>query len=180
MMCVSIGKQRMTINRKIICHWSGGNYIPNSIDREHYHYLIGFKDGKAYIEKGLFSVEDNDNCYDGRYAQHTGGGNTGAVGIAICGMYQATRADYGKYPITEAQYDKMCRLIAEVAHKYSIPITKERVMTHYEFGKLHPQSSSRGKIDISFLPFNPHLQPDRVGEDIRELARFWYEKLYKV
>lgn len=167
------------MQRKIIIHWTGGTLVPNDTEREHYHYLIGFKDNKPFLEKGNYAVEDNDNCYDGRYAQHTGGGNTGAIGIAISGMLGFKgKHEIGKYPFNEAQYGKMCRLVAEVAYKYNIPITKDRVMTHFEFGKSHPNTSSAGKPDISFLPFNPHIKAENIGNDIRELARYWFIKLY--
>ena len=180
-MFVFIGKIKiMTINRKIIIHWTGGTLTPNNIEREHYHYLIGYKDGKPFIEKGLFSVEDNDNCYDGKYAQHTGGGNTGAIGIAICGMlgYKG-KHEIGKYPFNEAQFDKMCRLVAEVSLKYRIPINKALVMTHYEFGLKHTETSSAGKPDISFLPFNPTMKAEKIGNYIRETAECWFTKLFK-
>ena len=167
------------MNRKVIIHWTGGTLVPNNLEKQHYHYLIGYKDDKPFIEKGNYTVEDNNNCSDGKYAAHCGGGNTGAVGIAICGMLNATRNNYGKYPFTEDQYNKMCRLVAEVCHKYGIPITEDRVMTHYEFGKKHPETSSAGKPDISYLPFKPEMPDDYIGNDIRMLAECWYKWLFE-
>ena len=60
--------------KRIILHWSAGSYKPNSTDMAHYHYLI---DGDGEIKEGFLKPEDNLNCNDGRYAAHTGGGNTG-------------------------------------------------------------------------------------------------------
>ena len=174
-----MGRENKQMKRKVIIHWTGGTLIPNDTDREHYHYLVGYKDGKPFVEKGKYTVEDNDNCYDGKYAQHCGGGNTGAIGIAICGMHEFKgRNNIGNYPFTQAQYDKTCRLIAEVCRKYNILIRANNVMTHYEFGKKNPKTSSYGKIDITFLPFEPEMPPDKIGEDIRTIAQYWYLRLY--
>lgn len=71
------------MTKRIILHWTAGTNYPNTTDLQHYHFLID-KDGKVY--NGVYTPEDNLNCYDGKYAQHTGGGNTGSIGIAVCGM----------------------------------------------------------------------------------------------
>ena len=67
--------------KRIIIHWTAGTYQPNSTEFEHYHYLIN-RDG--LVIKGKHSVQDNKNCTDGNYAAHTGGGNTGSIGVAVC------------------------------------------------------------------------------------------------
>ena len=72
----------MSIN-KIILHWTAGKYKPNGIDRIHYHFLF---DDMGHKYTGRFKPEDNLNCKDGFYAEHCGGSNTGAIGIALCGM----------------------------------------------------------------------------------------------
>ena len=69
--------------KRIILHWTAGAYQPNSTDYEHYHYLVT---GDGLVVKGKYKPEDNKNCNDGKYAAHTGGGNTGSIGIAMCGM----------------------------------------------------------------------------------------------
>ncbi len=61
---------------KIIIHWTAGTYQPNTTDLEHYHFLI---DGEGKKHNGKYKPEDNENCNDGKYAAHTGGGNTGAL-----------------------------------------------------------------------------------------------------
>mgnify|MGYP003620530055 FL=1 len=58
---------------KIIIHWTAGAPVPNAVDKEHYHFIID-QEGKAHI--GNYKPEDNINCKDGKYARHTGGGNT--------------------------------------------------------------------------------------------------------
>ena len=69
--------------KRIIIHWTAGTYQPNNTDFEHYHYLVN---GDGMVINGKFKPEDNLNCNDGKYAAHTGGGNTGSIGIAMCGM----------------------------------------------------------------------------------------------
>jgi N-acetyl-anhydromuramyl-L-alanine amidase AmpD len=155
--------------KKIIIHWTAGTNYPCSTDLEHYHYLID-KDGKLY--NGKYKPEDNENCSDGVYAQHCGGGNTGAIGVSLCGMYvpAGSAVQKTKYPLTKTQCERAFNLIAELCKKYNIKITPETVMTHYEFGKKNPKTSSWGKIDISFIPFEPSLAPDMIGDYFRHNA----------
>lgn len=161
--------------KRIILHWTAGAYTPNATDLKHYHYLIT---GKGQIVKGKYSVEDNENCNDGVYAAHCGGGNTGAIGIAICAMADFTsRQKVGKYPITKVQCERLFKLIAELAKKYTILIAANTVMTHYEFGKAHPNTSSYGKIDIIYLPPYPQIAQWNIGEFIRNKAKWYYKNL---
>ena len=164
---------------KITCHWTAGTYTPSLLDKEHYHYIVGYKDNKPFIVKGRYAVEDNFNCSDGRYAAHCGGGNSNNIGIAVACMHAyKSPQQQGDYPMKQAQFEKMCRLIAEVAHKYNIPIDKDHVFTHYEFGKAHPTTSSAGKIDITFLPFEPTKKANEIGNYIRNKAQVYYNRLY--
>lgn len=158
--------------KRIIIHWTAGSYQPNTTDYEHYHYLIN---GDGLVINGKYKPEDNLNCYDGKYAAHTGGGNTGSIGVAMCGMlkYSSLKGiSSTKYPLKKTQCERCFKLIAELSKKYDIPITNQTVMTHYEFGQKNPKTSSFGKIDITVLP--PYLiSSDKVGDFIRSKAR-WY------
>lgn len=159
------------MSRKVIVHWTAGTLQPNSIDFEHYHYLVN---GDGLVIQGKYSVADNDNCQDGKYAAHCGGGNTQAIGIAMCGMSGfISKNRVGKYPLTSKQVERTFKLIAEVCKQYNIPIDAEHVMTHYEFGRKHPKTSSSGKIDIIYLPSHPNILEDQVGNFIRSKAT-WY------
>ena len=157
--------------KRIIVHWTAGAYKPNSTDLAHYHYLID-DEGKVY--EGNFKPEDNENCNDGRYAAHTGGGNTGSIGISLCGMCGfVNRKCVGAYPLTKVQCERAFKLIAELSKKYNIQITPQNVMTHYEFGLKHPNTTSAGKIDIVYLPPYPEVEQSKIGDYIRNKAR-WY------
>ena len=160
--------------KRVILHWTGGTYQPNSVDYEHYHYLIT---GDGLVVKGKYSPEDNENCNDGKYAQHTGGGNTGSIGIAYCGMYGYKNPDnVGNYPIKPVQLELGLSLIPDILQQYNIKnITPDTVMTHYEFGKKHPKTSSAGKIDITYLPPYSFVEKDDVGNFLRSKVR-WYKK----
>lgn len=159
--------------KRIIIHWTGGTNQPNGTDYLHYHYLIN---GDGLVTLGKFKPEDNENCQDGKYAQHTGGGNTGSIGVSMCGMlgFKSSK-DVGKYPLTKKQCESCFKKVAEICKQYKIPVTAQTVMTHYEFGKSHPQTSSAGKIDIIYLPPYPEQTTDKIGDFIRNKIR-WYSQ----
>lgn len=158
---------------KIIIHWTAGTYQPNTTDLEHYHFLI---DGEGKKHNGKFKPEDNENCNDGKYAAHTGGGNTGAIGVSMCAMAGFnSAASCGNYPITPVQLEACFKLCAELCKKYNIPV--ENVWTHYEFGKNHPDTTSHGKIDIIYLPPYPLVKRNEVGGFIRSKIRWYLNKL---
>ena len=46
-------------------------------------------------------------------------------------------------------------------------------MTHYEFGLKNQSTSSRGKIDIIFLPPYPDVKTSEIGDFIRNKVK-WY------
>lgn len=156
---------------KIIIHWTAGAWKPNSTDKLYYHYLI---DKAGNVIDGVYKPEDNENCYDGRYAMHTGGGNTGAIGVAFCGMFgYVSPKKLGEYPLAKKQCEAGFKFVAELSKKYNIEITPNTIMTHYEFGLKNPNTSSRGKIDIVHLPPYPIVKQADVGDFIRNKVR-WY------
>ena len=162
---------------KIIIHWTAGTNEPNNTDYQHYHYLVN---GNGVVVKGKYNPEDNLNCNDGKYAQHTGGGNTGAIGVAMCGMYGFTSGNnVGKYPLKKVQCERCFKLVAELCKKYNIAVTPQTVMTHYEFGKKNPKTSSAGKIDIVYLPPYPTVKQADVGDFIRNKVKWYYKNMVK-
>lgn len=164
--------------KRVIIHWTVGCYQPNQHEYERYHYLVN---GDGVVVKGKYKPEDNLNCNDGKYAAHTGGGNTGSIGIALCGMlgYREGIPTSTKYPLKFAQCEAAWKKIAEICKVYNIPITSETVLTHYEFGKSHPNTTSRGKIDINYLHPYPQYKAQEIGNFIRGKVLWYYSKYYK-
>lgn len=161
---------------KITYHWTASRNKPNQHELECYHYLID-SEGNPY--KGKFSPEDNINVSDGKYAQHCGGGNTGNIGIAFCGCYvpRGIPVKNTIYPLTRKQLEKGFQLGAELCKKYNIPIDKNHVFTHYEFGLSHPNTSSFGKIDITYMHPFPQETKDTCGKFIRNKVKWYYNHL---
>ena len=158
---------------KIIIHWTAGRYYPTQLEKQHYHFLID-KEGKIF--NGIYKPEDNINCVDKIYAAHCGGGNTGAIGVAMCGMYGfKSNKNIGNFPILPIQFESCMLFCAELASKYNIEISKDNILTHYEFGQAHPKTTSFGKIYIIYLPTHPWVAKNEIGSFIRSKIR-WYKE----
>ncbi len=162
--------------KKIIIHWTAGVYYPTYYEKEHYHYLVD-KDGN--VHNGIFKPEDNEICRFGKYAAHTGGGNTGSIGVAICAMAGfKNKSSVGNYPILKKQFESAMALCAKLSDKYNIPITPQTVLTHYEFGKKNSKTTSAGKIDIIYIPSYSWVTPEEVGSFIRSKIK-WYKQKFE-
>ena len=164
--------------KRIIVHWSAGVYNPNHLDYTHYHVMIT---GDGLTVEGKFPISANEVCKtdskgNALYAAHTGGGNTGSIGFAYCAMagYKNPK-NIGSYPIKPAQLEAGFLKLAQLCKQYNIPITRETLLTHYEFGKAHPKTTSSGKIDITYLPSYPEVPAADVGDFIRAKVA-WYLK----
>lgn len=152
--------------KRIIFHWSAGTYEFDDLDKQHYHFSV---DGNGTVHTGSFKPEDNLNVADGRYAAHTRGTNEDSIGVAICAMGGATQKPlkFGKWPIKKLQWDALVKLIADLAKKYKIPVSKSTVLSHAEVQKTlgKPQL---GKWDISYLPFDKTIVgATAVGNKLR-------------
>lgn len=152
----------------IVIHWTAGTYTPNTTDKEHYHFLI---DGNGKVIEGKYKPNDNLNCKDGKYAQHTGGGNTGRIGIALCGMYS------NEYPIKRLQLEALCKKCAELSKVYGISITSNTILTHSEFGHKNPHTTSFGKIDIDKLPCIALYDRVSIGNWLRNKINWYRSKM---
>lgn len=157
--------------KRIVIHWTAGSYAPTDYEKQFYHYLV---DDKGEVHQGKYKPEDNLNVNDGKYAAHTGGGNTGSIGVAMCAMAGfKNNKSIGNYPITPKQFESAMELCAKLCKKYNLKITPDTVLTHYEFGIKNPKTSSAGKIDIVFIP--PYSWVDKLscGSFIRSKIK-WY------
>lgn len=153
--------------KRIILHWTGGKWKANDTDRAHYHYIV---QGDGTIVSGTHSPKDNINCSDGNYAAHTGGGNTGSIGIAIAAMWPG-------YDIKRAQLEAFCEFVAKVAIKYNIPVTTDTILTHAEWGEQHPLTTSKGKPDISKLKCVAVYGVRECGNWLRDKINWYKNKL---
>lgn len=161
--------------KRIILHWSAGRYYPTDFEKKYYHYLV---DVQGNIYSGNYAPEDNNDCNDGVYAAHTGGGNTGSVGVCLCGMYgYKSPRMCGNFPLTKIQFESSMKFTAVLCKRYNLKVTKDTVLTHYEFGKENPKTTSSGKIDINYLPPYPWVGKDDVGGFIRTKVKWYLEKI---
>jgi len=151
--------------KNIVMHWTAGNYKPCATDIEHYHYIID-KDGN--VHRGKYIPQDNLNCKDGQYAHHTGGGNTGRIGIAIC-----CRKNLSTPPV-KVQVEAMCNLAAQLCNVYGIK--PSNCITHAEFGQANPKTTSHGKIDINSLPYANVTGVKACGDYLRGKIEWYYKK----
>ena len=160
--------------KRIIIHWTAGSYNVNSAVLNSYHYAV---DDKGGVVPCNHRPEDNENCQDGNYAAHTGGGNTGSIGVSMCGMYGFDlKNKKTKYPLTKKQCEATFKLVAELCKKYNIKVSPQTVMTHYEFGQQNKKTSSYGKIDITYLPPYPDIKPQDCGTFIRTKVNWYYKR----
>lgn len=157
--------------KRIVIHWTAGLYYPSEYEKQHYHFLV---DRNGRVHNGVFKPQDNEICKVGNYAAHTGGGNTGSIGVAICAMAGfKNKNSIGNYPILKKQFESTMELCAKLAKQYKLKVTPQTVMTHYEFGIRNPKTSSAGKIDIIYLPPYSWVAQDDVGSFIRSKIK-WY------
>lgn len=155
---------------KITFHHTAGTYKPNSTDLKAYHYLI---DNKGKIIPGIYTIADNVNCQDGKYAAHCGGGNTKNIGIAFCANYGfSERTLHSTFPLTREQLEAGFKLAAELSIKHNISITEDKIFTHYEFDQ--KKTKPAGKIDIIYLPPFSYVNKKEVGKFIRNKVQ-WYK-----
>ena len=61
--------------------------------------------------------------------------------------------------------------------KYNIVLSPNTVLTHYEFGKTHPNTSSFGKIDIVYLPPYKQVITNNIGSFIRNKVKWYLDKV---
>lgn len=159
---------------RVIIHWTGGGYLVSPHDKECYHYIVGYADGRLQVVQGDNSIKANvsTNDADG-YAAHVKGFNTGSIGIAAACMADATESPFnvGPYPLTQEQWLLLAVGAAEMCKKYNIAVTPQTVLQHGEVeencGK--PQD---GKWDICKLPWQPSWSKYQVGDAFRtEVSR---------
>ena len=155
---------------RIYLHWTAGHY---GQAYEDYHLNIDH-DGKIYTcdDELDFDVKKN----------HTWQRNSGAIGIALCGSYDATPGrygsdtDYGSEPVTQQQIESMAAVVATICKYANISINS--VQTHCEAAFEDDYGPGSGdpetRWDLWYLPDWDGKR--RIGGDvIRGKARWYYE-----
>jgi len=140
---------------RVIAHWTAGSYTVSKTDKEHYHFVWS-GDGDAV--RGDHKVTANESSADGVYAAHTKNCNTGSIGVSVACMAGAIENPFyaGSYPMTRAQWDGMCRGIAQLCAFYQIDVSPETVLSHAEVeGNLNIDQS--GKWDFTRLAWDPAI-----------------------
>lgn len=155
---------------RIHLHWTAGTHKANSIDLEHYHVVI---EGDGNVVRGKFSIADNLNTADGKYAAHTLGANTGAIGVSFASMAGAVESPFnaGKFPLTKAQWERGMEVVSHLASFYKIPVTDKTILSHAEVEK-NLGIKQRNKWDITRLPFEPMtVGAKAVGDKMRSQVK---------
>jgi hypothetical protein len=115
--------------RSISLHWTADDY--EAVFPAYHFCLRGVSD--------VLVVQTHDlraNMRDVRlapaepYAAHTLGRNSWSIGLAICGMAGAVPADFGRFPLVDAQLEALCVVARVLADAYAIP--PAAIRTHAE------------------------------------------------
>lgn len=151
---------------RIVFHWTAGAHKASATDRKHYHLLL---EGDGKLIRGIPSIDLNDAPLKPGYAAHTLNLNSDAIGVSLCGMAGAKESPFnaGKSPITEAQWNGLVDVIAQLCRRYSIPVTGKTVLSHAE---VQPTLGikQRGKWDVARLPFDPSVKGAvAIGDKLR-------------
>jgi len=137
---------------RIIFHWTAGGAEASALDRKHYHLLI---EADGNLVRGDLPIDANAGPIRGNYAAHTRNANTGAIGVALCGMHKAQERpfDPGPKPITKDQWDALVDLLATLCRRYGIAPKADAVLSHAEVEPVLG-IKQRGKWDIARLPWD--------------------------
>lgn len=152
---------------RIHLHWTGGGHRANDTDKDAYHILI---EADGNLVRGRKSIRENARPMSANYARHTGGANTGAIGVSLCCMAGVNRERYYRNstaPMSEIQWEKSFEVIADLADKYSILVTRTTILTHAE---VEPNLGvpQNGKWDITRLSFTGDFRGHReIGDEMR-------------
>lgn len=154
--------------KRIICHWTAGNHRASALELGRYHFIV---EGDGVVVAGKFRPEDNLNPQPGRYAAHTLNCNTGSIGVSMAAMLNAQERPFrtGDAPITDRQLQAFVALVAELAARYRISITRQTILTHAE---VQPTLGikQRQKWDITWLPgMAAPADPVFVGDKLRRM-----------
>lgn len=158
---------------RITLHWTGGGLRPTGNDMIHYHYLI---DGQGGIHQGA-DIRSSCPIRKSTYAAHTAQCNSNNIGVALCGMHDATEGNcragnFGKHALTEASFTSAIAVCAGLCKRYSIPVSETRLLGHSEWQSILGKQQ-RGKWDVTCIPHRD-IRPGENLEDGRAPAMRWF------
>jgi hypothetical protein len=140
---------------RIHVHWTAGRHAANGTDRKSYHILV---EGSGTLVRGDRSIAANARGSGLPQAAHTLNANTGAIGVSMCCMFDAVEHPFagGGAPLLRPQWDAMVAVVAQLARRYAIPVTRATILTHAE---VQPTLGivQRNKWDITRLSFDPAI-----------------------
>lgn len=164
----------MTALKRVIAHWAVTKYKATDLALQHYHFVV---EGDGNVVAGKFKPEANIKPVSGKYAAHTLNCNTGSIGISCAAMHGAkSPKEPGPYPVTEVQFDAMCRKIAELCDKYDIDVTPKTVLSHAEV-EANLGKKQRGKWDIAVLPFAGLFSAEACGNLMRSKVKAYRKQI---
>jgi len=140
--------------QRVIVHWTAGGHKASANDKSHYHVLI---EGDGAVIRGTPSIKANERSpLPKGYAAHTLACNTGSIGVSMCCMLGAVESPFkaGPAAMTEAQWDEMIEVVADLCIRYGIPVTPKTVLSHAEV-QTNLGIKQRGKWDVARLAFDP-------------------------
>lgn len=160
--------------KRLVVHWTAGAGFPSPEDAEAYHLLI---DRVGLPHRGDHAITDNLSTADDDYAAHTRGLNTGAIGLALCGMAGANEKPFapGRYPLTAPQWNNALLAAADLCERYGITPSRQSLLMHCEVEPFLGVEQ-RGKWDVSVLCFDRGRWSDwSPGEEMRARVKLLLE-----
>lgn len=172
-----VGKQRMAIHHSVTARTRSGGYEPVLRMIQSFHM-----DGRGYCDVGYhFFVTADGRVWEAREVDvrggHSGGYNSGNIGIVFVGCFHETSACAGLGGTTPpgAMLDGAARAIAALSAKYGIPVDAARIKGHGEqpgqatacpgsalrarLGDLRARARSAGQPAPPPPPANPPAPP---------------------
>ena len=152
---------------KIYLHWTAGPY---GVIFSEYHLNI---DDAGIVYKTFRTLTEKK--------EHTWHRNTGAIGISLCCCEDAAandgyNADFGEYPPTSEQIEKLSQLVAVLCTELGLDINKDNVMTHEEAAMLDGYGPYSGdpetRWDLWYLPDSDRTM--KSGGDVIRGKALWY------
>lgn len=106
----------------VVWHWTGGTHQANSIDVQHYHWVVN---GDGSIVPGVSPTRNFHPC-PANYGAHTRNLNSGwlAISLSCLGGPGTNESNQGQWPMTKAQADVMVAISVQLAEHYGIPVQR--------------------------------------------------------